>query len=126
MTSSRNSLMADVLDEIADVLDHKPAGDDSAPHLRARARALRSTPERANLADALIAGQREAEQPAGGLRLYTQHHVIPDFSFTYERSHEAEAVIDAIRGARRALVDDGYGYIVTMLDALDRKHRGVT
>jgi hypothetical protein len=106
--TDRNSLMADMLEELAGLIE--------VPHpyraarFRRRAEALRSTPER-------------AEQPAGGLELFTQHGDISP-RFAYYRSPEAEAVIAALMPLRDNLRKDGYRGLVGLINALDRKHRG--
>jgi hypothetical protein len=105
--TDRNSLMADVLDEVAGcVMDDRRF----RARLNDRIRALRSTPER-------------AEQPAVDTWLYVwRKHPLS----LYERSPEAEAVIAALMPLRDNLAKDGYQGLVTLIDALDRKHRGVT
>ena len=127
--SSRNSLMADVLDEVAHAAEiHNSPW--LAELLKARAKALRSTLER-------------AEQPAGGLLpLYIWRN---ETDGECERSPEAEAVIAAARKwhdaddqVRRAHAFDGgqsadFGTLeqaqLDMSDALaalDRKTGGGT
>jgi hypothetical protein len=114
--TDRNSLLADVLEEVALAAE---SWGHLEVNLRKRAQALRSTPER-------------AEQPAGGLELYVKvpiplagASVIPaKDSWHYERSPEAEAVIAALMPLRDNLRKDGYRGLVGLINALDRKHRG--
>jgi hypothetical protein len=105
--TDRNSLLADVLEEVALAAE---SWGHLEVNLRKRAQALRSTPER-------------AEQPAGGLELFTQHGDISP-RFAYYRSPEAEAVIAALMPLRDNLRKDGYRGLVGLINALDRKHRG--
>jgi hypothetical protein len=125
--AERNSLMADVLEEVADLMNAasgRPFELEAPVALlalrmrdksRERAQALRSTPERANLADA------GAEQPAGGQSLFVAKYY--DRTPTFERSPEAEAVIAAAR--RLDAGDHCYITLREALAALDRKG-GVT
>jgi hypothetical protein len=110
--TDRNSLMADTMEKLAGCLRSGVNGqlhlEGTVQAITEQVEALRSTPER-------------AEQPAGGLELY----VFPSGENSVKRSPEAEAVIAAVR---KFLSEEEYAIqpMADALDALDRKHRGVT
>jgi hypothetical protein len=127
--TDRNSLLADVLEEVALAAE---SWGHLEVNLRKRAQALRSTPERAeqrrefedvpSLHGVVRDHFSKAEQPAGGLVLY-----VAEFcgaTGKYQRSPEAEAVIAALMPLRDNLRKDGYRGLVGLINALDRKHRG--